>query len=419
MGKITKVIKYDGSVEAFDPSKLIRWAEYACKKGGDWSEIARAVYNILPETATSKEIHEAMTRVCADKGDLISSRIAARLEIARLRKNQERAIGVPYDASFLEIFDGFTKKGYWKREEFPEPSEDWNEWYEEGLKVKKEYWELVQWGDKYSRRVNGEPIEVPHSAMLASALALFRDDPRAAKQVYLLGIKGTLMSPTPALNGLRNGDYDTISCCLISGGDSVPSIEVANHVAMMMTAKKAGIGITHNTRSKGDEVRGGVVEHLGKWSIYKDVESTVKVMTQVARGGSATITFKAIDPEIESILFWKSQRTPIDTRIDKVDYTFAYNEAFVDAVVENRDWHLFSLYDSKDIYDVFHKDAATYNAAVEKALAEGRPHKVVKARDILVDFLTVRQETGRMYCLNLTRANEHTPFIDVIEQSNL
>ena len=73
--------------------------------------------------------------------------------------------------------------------------------------------------------------------------------------------------PTPVLNGIRNGDFNGVSCCVISAGDSVESIEVAQHLAVRMTAKKAGIGIEFTTRSKGSDVKGGRIKHLGKHPI--------------------------------------------------------------------------------------------------------------------------------------------------------
>src|SRR5690606_31217443 len=147
--------------------------------------------------------------------------------------------------------------------------------------------------------------------------------------------KGKVSLPTPALNGLRNGDWDTISCCVISADDTTESIGVANWIAYRMTAKKAGIGIEYTTRSKDDPVKGGRVEHLGKWPIYKATDREVKVLTQITRGGNATVTALAIDPEIEDILMWRSQRVDIETRLDKLDFEFGYNDAFYQAVVKD------------------------------------------------------------------------------------
>jgi ribonucleoside-diphosphate reductase alpha chain len=233
-------------------------------------------------------------------------------------------------------------------------------------------------------------------------------------------IQGKVNLPTPALNGIRTGDFDTISCCIITGGDSVDSIGVAEHIAYKMTAKKAGIGIEFDTRSKGAPVKGGAVDHLGKHSIYSCLDKAVKMFTQVTRGGNATATFKCIDPEVESILMWKTQRVDIETRLDKMDYSFAYNDAFLQAVIKDEDWYLFDLIESPIIHEKFYvAKADEYNELVKKEIGGGKKYKKLKAREILRNMLIARNETGRMYSINVTRVNEHTPFIDVIRLSNL
>lgn len=739
---IKTVIKNDGTREPFAASKLNKWAEYATKYEGSWAAISTAVYRMLPEVVSSRDIHATMTRVCSDIGDLEHSRIAARLEIARLRKNMERYIGVSDRDTFKNIMDAYVEKGVWSGEHLPAYNPEWEEWYEECKSYKKEYWELLQWSDKYSLQMEDNPVETPHVALLASALVL-HGDTIWAKEMYLRSVRGKLSLPTPALNGIRNGDFDSISCSLMESGDTTDSILVANHLAARMTAKKAGIGIFHHTRSAGDPVRNGAIDHLGKHGIFKHVEAAVKIFTQLCysddtevmtdsgwklfneleeddlvaqvhhdrtmtfvrptdyvsfdlsankdmyhfknryidtfvtdnhrmihrtkkydnwditsdgyvetradefkssrcnvldfgakrvgklckldahdkflialqadghvrvnkdgtrsykflfnkeekyieferlmiemgipekteekrsrrlgyrksvrpnsngtghhylitglpnfeksltfvydrdfnetwaleflgylskwdahktktsfeyysehmenldaaqfvatscglyssitnkgerevhilrvcdfesvttesmkteivrdytgtvycvtvptgilivrrngrtlvcgntRGGSATSNVLAIDPEIESIITWKSQRSAIDIRIDQIDYTMSYNDAFVDAVVKNEDWHLFSLYYAPEVHSAFYGTTEEFNTAVQKAVANGVPHKKIKARDLLKLFLTVRIETGRMYSFNATRVNTHTPYNETIHQSNL
>jgi ribonucleoside-diphosphate reductase alpha chain len=184
-----------------------------------------------------------------------------------------------------------------------------------------------------------------------------------------------------------------------------------------MTAKKAGIGITLDTRSKGDPVKGGAVHHLGKAPLYKSVEASVKKYTQLSRGGSATMTMKCIDPDIAEMVLWKTQRIDLAQRIDKMDYSFAYNDAFVRAVIKQEDWYLFSKYWAPEVHDNFH--AENYEDYVSEALRRKAPHKKVSALELLISFLESRWETGRIYCINVTTANYHTPFIDTIKQSNL
>ena len=416
---IEYVTKRDGSKEKFDSAKLNKWAEYATKVGGNWSEIAQKTFKRLQDGCSTSDIQETMVAVCLDKQSLEYSRVASRLEFAEIRKGMLNKFGIDDRASFKEIYNALLTNGVWDKGSLPEYSPAFEEWYEDVKQTRLEYWQVKQWVDKYACRIDDVVVETPHIGFLGIALALFGNDEKAKE--YALGlVQGKINLPTPALNGLRNGDWDTISCCVISAGDDVDSIGVANYIAYRMTSKKAGIGIEYTTRSKDDPVKGGRVRHLGKWPILKTIDREVKTMTQITRGGNATVTVLCIDPEIESLLLYKSQRIDIEQRIDKLDYEFGYNDAFVQAVVENKDWYLFSLQDAPDVYEAFYTAKATeYNALVGDKVKNGVRHTKLKARDLLSTFLTIRQETGRYYDNNLTRTNTHTPFLDVIRQSNL
>lgn len=416
---LKNVIKYDGTVEEFKAEKLNKWAQYATKTGGDWSEIAMATYKRLPETAKASDIHQTMINVCLDKEEISYSRIAARLEQASIRKNMERLLGVSDRDSFKDIYEAMIANGVWDVDTMPAYNPVWESWYEEIFPNRLEYWQIVQWGDKYAIRKEGVPVETPHIGCLGIGLGLHGDTQEAFDLAKAL-VEGKVNLPTPALNGIRTGDFDTISCCIITGGDSVDSIGVAEHIAYKMTAKKAGIGIEFDTRAKGAPVKGGAVAHLGKHPIYATVDKAVKMFTQVSRGGSATVTFKCIDPEVENIVMWKTQRVDIETRLDKMDYSFAYNDSFLQAVINNEDWYLFDLIEAPEVHEAFYVlKADEYNCVVKGCIEKGKKFKKLKARDLLKSVLIARNETGRMYSINVTRVNDHTPFIDVIRLSNL
>lgn len=416
---LTHVTKNGGRTEPFEPNKLNKWAEYAVKSGGDWSMISLETVKRVNNYCTTKEIHQTMINVCLMQEDLKYSRVAARLECASIRKNMDR-FGISDRGEFKAIFEFYIKNGIWSQDVLPEYNPQWESWYRDLYRIKLEYWQLKQWTDKYRLTYKGECIETPHTGVMGIALALHGDTQRAfnfAKAV----LEGKINLPTPALNGCRNGDFDSISCCLINGGDTAPSIGVAEHIAYMMTAKKAGIGVTMTTRSKGDAVKGGRVTHLGKHGIFTAINSAVKMFTQISRGGSATVTYNVIDPEIKEMLLWKTQRVDIEQRIDKIDYSLAYNDAFVQAVIKDQDWYLYSLNDAPELYEYFFTatSADEYSDAVKKYIIGGGKVKVTKARDILKTFLTARQDTSRVYSINVSRANKHTPFYDTIYMSNL
>lgn len=415
---IEQVIKYNGSVEDFDAEKFNRWAKYACKMGGNWSEIALEAFRKLPKIAKSSDIHEAMINVCYSKESIEYSRIAARLEVASLRKNMQRVLGLyPNKDSFSKIRNTLVDKGVWCGNTVPEISECIEELYKEIKDVKLESWQVAQWGDKYLMKIGGVSVETPHIAAIGIGLGIHGDTKLGHDLVRNI-IYGKVNLPTPILNGVRNGDFDGVSCAVIESGDTVESIGVAEHLAMRLTAKKAGIGIRYNTRSKGASVKKGAVEHLGKQPIYNSLSSAVKMFTQISRGGSATVAFDVIDPEVESIALWKSQRSDIENRIDKIDYSFAFNDAFLEAVVARKPWLLFDYATAPEVYESFYKDSVErYNEVVEGS--KHKAHSEVDALELLKHLLVIRQETGRLYCLNVSRANEHTPFFDTIKLSNL
>jgi ribonucleoside-diphosphate reductase alpha chain len=417
---ISEVIKRDGSIEPFCSDKLNKWAKYASEVGGNWSDIAMQTFKRLTNPCKSEDIHQTMIDVCVDKKSLEYSRVASRLEFATIRKNMQYIFGMDDSASFRDLLEAYEDFGVWDSSCIPEYNPRWEKWYNEIKETRLEYWQIKQWNDKYACKIEDHVVETPHLGFMGIALALYGDNIKALKYAKAL-VTGKINLPTPALNGLRNGDWDTISCCVISGSDTVKSIGVANHIAYEMTAKKAGIGIEFTTRSIDNPVKGGRVKHLGKWPIFKTTDREVKTMTQITRGGNATVTVLCIDPEIEKILLWKSQRIDIETRIDKLDYSFGYNDAFVEAVVKKQPWHLFSLIHAPDLYEhLFYKGSVdAYNARVQELIASGVPHKTVDAMELLKTFLTVRSETGRFYDINLSRMNKHTPFIDIIRQSNL
>lgn len=417
---IKEVIKANGSVEKFDLDKLSKWAKYATKVGGDWSEIAIETFTKLPEQTDSKDIHQAMIDVCYAKQDLVYSRVAARLETAQLRKNIERKFGIQVNkCSFKEIRKALLENGVWCKETIPKYSEKQEQLFEELKQVDLESWQISQWSDKYLLKFEDVVVETPVIAAIGIGLGLHGD----GQDAYDLAsdiVNSCTNLPTPVLNGIRNGDFNGVSCCVISAGDSVESIEVAQHLAVRMTAKKAGIGIEFTTRSKGSDVKNGRIKHLGKHPIYKHTDSGVKQFTQETRGGSATVGFTCIDPELYNIALWKSQRIDIEQRLDRLDYSFIFNDAFLDAVVKRKDWYLFDFNAAPHVHKMFYTASVDeYNQIVEWYVGQGVKCEKVQALDLLKHVLMIRQETGRMYCFNVSRANTHTPFLDVIKLSNL
>jgi ribonucleoside-diphosphate reductase alpha chain len=408
-------------VEAFCPDKLNNWAFYAAEQDVNWSEIALATQRRLSGVPTTADIHQTMIKVCLEKQTIAHSRVAGRLLKAELKQAVKRNLGLS-DREDVEDWKTVSlmmrELGHWTMQQ---DLSEYSDLYRDLRRIEvehMEYWQVKQWMDKYSLRSNGKVLETVSMGVLALAVSIFGDKGFEHVSRFAMSVmRGEINLPTPLLNGVRNGDLNFISCSVITGTDTVESIGVAEHLSYVMTARKAGIGIEVDTRSKGAPVKNGRVEHLGKHPIYAAIDKAVKMFTQVTRGGSATVTYKVIDPEIMDLLYWKSQRVPESIRLDKLDFSMAYNEAFIEAVRKDYDWFLFDLSKHPLAHELFYDPTATYDD-FETLGVELGAHSV-KAREILKAFLTVRQESGRLYCFNVSRANSHTPFFDTVRLSNL
>lgn len=430
-----QVRKENGNLEKFDPSKIRTWVNWAIGSNLPLEDrlemeygILREVMNRIADGCTTGDIHAAIISVCLEKKDLAYSAVAANLEYATLYKNIERKLRVinSADLAFMDIFDIMVKQNIWRGawvedERLIELEEEINEVYTELAGIQPQFWTVKQWSDKYSLKYLGEPIETPAMGILALALSIHGPTEKAFKMA-----RGVILRkqnyPTPMLNGCRNGNYNLISCCVIEAEDSTISLDLAELIASQMTARKAGIGIRLNSRSRGDSVKSGAVKHLGKHPLYASLQATVKKYTQETRGGSATTTFTALDPEIFEQILWKTQRMELSRRLDKLDFEFAYNDAFAQAVIHDQDWYLLSYGDAPRVWNNFHLPAEEYNALVREAILNGAPYTKVKAWDVLSAFGSARWETGRQYINNLSMTNLHTPFAgedSVITQSNL
>lgn len=416
------VIKFDGREEPFDAKKLFRWAEYAAKTDPNisWEEIALETYKRIPNKVSSSDIHETMIKVLEETKDVSYTRVSARLRIATLRKNMERKLGVNVATdSFEKIYEALLDKGVWCRNTLPPYSKNMEDWWNSNKREVYQSWSVQQFEDKYAVRIDGIPVEVPQLAMLGIGLGLFGDK-EEAYQFATAANKKQINLPTPLMNGSRNGDFDTVSCCVIEAEDSVESILTADHIAARMTAKKAGIGVKYNTRSKNADVKGGRVKHLGKHPIFRNTLGSVGVFSQITRGGSATVSVDIIDPEVYNTAIWKSQRSDIRVRLDWLDFSVCFNDYFIKCVVERKPWHFFSMDKAPEIYEAFPTASVEeFESLVEKAVKEGRHHSSTDALKLIGDILELRVETGRIYFTNLSRMNEHSPFEDTIRLSNL
>lgn len=236
---------------------------------------------------------------------------------------------------------------------------------------------------------------------------------------YLSDLK--INAPTPYLNGLRTGKTGYASCCVIKADDTAKSIGVAREVAYTMTVNQAGIGYYLSSRSAGDGVRGNTIKHMGKIPYYRGIDAGVKENRQQSRGGSATVSFLALDPQIDELIRLRNPMTVASKRINTMDYSIGINRSFINRVAKNLDWMLVSYKHAPQLHEgIFTMSMEEFDAEVDRiAKDDSIPKTWIRARDLAVELITQRTEVGRLYVYWTDEMNRHTPFKDVIYSSNL
>lgn len=413
------VKKRNGSIEKFDPTKLNQWAEWAANKNVGWSDVLLEAIRSLPETAKSEDIQTALINSCVNRG---YSQMAARLLLGQIFKEAYGGFNIP---SFKSFYKKAVTMGYWGDFGYSDEELEYVDSFIDHTKdFEYDYCTVRQFYDKYAVSAHGICLESPQMALMATAVSNTRHEPdrhirAVAAYKELSNLKINL--PTPSLAGQRTPVSGSPSCCVITGGDSVPSIEAAVHVAYQMTAMGSGIGAELSTRSKKDPVKGGTIEHIGKDSYYRYLDRAVKANKQHTRGGSATVTFHVHDPEVDMLLRYKSQRILESQRIDTMDYSLAVTKLFMKKAATDDMWMLVSNFFAPKLYELSYlANEKEYEEEYNRVLQDGSVKKtMVKAREILNLFWTQRSDVGRIYRTNLTNMNKHTPFKDPIRLSNL
>lgn len=421
---INNVVKRDGTVEKFDPSKLTKWAEWASVVGVDWFAVASEAYSRCHDGTTTAELHDALVKVCIDLETEASMKMAGRLMVGDLYKRVFGGNDLPDLKTYVRkmIAEGFyADQGY-----TDDDLDHLNEFIDHSADFDLTSTQVMQDIQKYliSDITTRQPKETPQFALMRQAMGAHHIQPedRKLNDVVLMyqDLKNSLVNtPTPNKNNLGTEKKGLASCCISMATDELNSIEAQNHAYWAMTAASAGQGGYLQTRSLGDKVRGGVIKHGGKLPYLRLQEAETKANMQGTRGGALTTYLNALDPEIFVLLAMRNPTTVVDKRVDGIDNCFMFNESFVKRAFYNKEWLLISYAVAPDLWDAFFEpDTARFDTLMDEYIKSGKG-EVIKARALLKKHIIEDEVSGRQYEFNVTAANKHTSYKDRIHSSNL
>ncbi|WAK45531.1 ribonucleotide reductase of class Ia (aerobic) alpha subunit [Cronobacter phage EspYZU12] len=424
---INTVVKSDGTKVPFEPERLNKAAIFGDDGNGNWSHISMDAYKRLYDGCTTREVNQALIDACVSRKDEAHSRMAGRVLIGQIYK--EAYGGFSKIPALYNFYHEMIEKGYWEDMGYGQMElVELDSVINHSKDLDYGYAVLKQFRDKYGIKdnINDVLFESPQMMFMGIAMAVMKRMPRERRiqdviklYTYLSDLK--INAPTPYLNGLRTGRTGYASCCIIKADDTAKSIGVAREVAYTMTVAQAGIGYYLSSRSIGDGVRGNTIKHMGKLPYYRGIDAGVKENRQSTRGGSATISFLALDPQIEELLRLKNPQTVSSKRINTMDYSIGINQSFMNRVAKNLDWMLVSYKDAPQLHEgMFKMTMQEFDAEVARVAADTKiPKTWVKARDLALEIITQRAETGRLYVYWPDEMNRHTPFLETIYSSNL
>lgn len=428
---ITHVVKRDGSVQAFDKSKLDHWAEWASEKLSiDWQAIADKAYLKCNDYCKTSDLQQAMIDACVvDNASTAHQRMAGRLYIGDV---YHRLFGNEWNIPTVrQQHDKLVKLGKIKELRFSAKAwAEFDSFIDHSRDLDLKYSQLVQLCKKYALNdaVTGEVYETPQFLFMRQALFYGHELMRACKKDFVSDVKNIyehlskerLCAPTPDHLYVGTIRGTAPSCVVAKSGDSLGSMAALNQIVWECSANGSGIGALMQTRSIGDGIRGSTIEHNGKLEYYRTVMTLARANQQAGRAGAVTMHYTCLDSEVIEIAALRNPTTVQQRRLGEMDFSFGSNDYFAEAVREDKEWMLVSLVHAPKLHELlYNPDITLFEEEYLRVLQdETIPKKMVKARKIMLAVLTQLVET-RQYEHATDELNRHTPFKDTIYSSNL
>lgn len=295
---IKTIIKRDGSKEAFNPNKVNGWGIWAAEKLGryvDWASIVTSAISTLPEIVTSQELQESLIKKCIEQRTWEYNLMAGRLYASLLIRIIHDADEYP---TIKEVQDRLVKDGLMRKLDYTDDEyEKLEKVINHDYNLKYPHYAIHQNRNKYSlkNRVTGKEYETSQFMYMRMAMALAEKEPvekrlSEVKAYYDEFANHRINVPTPYYVNLGTYLDGYASCCIFQSKDDAPSLAAADHIAYMMTVMSAGIGYHLKTRSLGDSVRGGLIEHQGKLPYLRSYSTALAANTQCYAVGTSVLT---------------------------------------------------------------------------------------------------------------------------------
>lgn len=426
---LESIIKRDGRIQPFEADKLNKWMLWSgrnVRQRVKWSSAVMKTVRSSGKQITSKALNENLIRNLIRAKSWPEQLMAGSIYASDTRKDIFGAAlpsirKLHSKLADLNLMDRmkYDDEDYIRVEKMIDHDRDFNMAYFQVKQLRKKY--------AIKNEVKKIEYETPQFIFMRMAMALSENNPDRETRLRMIQSfydDFSLMrvnAPTPNYVNLGTQLKGFASCCLYAVGDNIPSLAAGDYIGYRMTAISAGIGNIVMSRSIGDPIRGGKIEHAGKYPYFRSQAGAVTANKQAGRSGADNTFVSAYDPEIKMITMLQNPRTPVDQRNRDIHITIEHNKLLTKKMALNEDVFLFNTYNAHDLYEAqFSGDSAKFEEIYARYEADESFKKVyVAAREIVRMLREQRNEVATLYTLQIDEVNRHTPHKDPIRSSNL
>ena len=441
-----KVLKSSGIAQEFDPAKIIKVLEWACKDHSiEPYEFYERCVPLFKDQMTTAEIQRAIVKAAVDSISVDDSTtaidetdfqyVASNLEHFGLRKAVYGQFDPPHLFNHVKplvesrVYDVelLTK---WTREDYD---------YFQSIIVHDRDFEFsyagtMQLKDKYlvKDRSSGKIFETPQMAYMLIGMCLHQNEPvekrrKYVKDFYDAASLKQISLPTPILAGARTQTRQFSSCVKIETDDSLESINESSSAIVSYVSKRAGIGLSGGAiRAEGSKIGAGEVKHTGVTPFWKHFTSGVHSCSAGGiRKGAATCYWPIWHLECENLMVLKNNKGIEENRIRHLDYGVQINNLMIERYLLNDYVTLFSpdIADGK-LHSLYFESEEKFRTLYESLEADTSVRKKrIKATELFQGlFMTERANTARIYPSHVDNINNYGPWIREIapvKMSNL
>jgi len=439
------VTLHDGNVVPLDIDRLNQVIQSACTGLTDVSsdqiikDTLRNLFDKVPVDQVSKALIMS-TRVMIEKEPNYSF-VAARLLLDDLRSEALSFLNIKEKATFEEMSGLFPAylQAYIERGiqlELLDPALKTFDLKKLSNAIKPErdllfnYLGLQTLYDRYFIHSNGTRFELPQGFFMRVAMGLAlnekkneRDD--RAIEFYNILSSFDFMSSTPTLFNAGTLRPQLSSCYLTTVPDDLDGIFGAIKDNALLSKYAGGLGNDwSNVRALGAHIKGTNGKSLGVVPFLSVANSTAVAVNQGGkRKGAVCAYLETWHKDIEEFLELRKNTGDERRRTHDMNTANWVPDLFMQRVIEEKEWTLFTPNEVPDLHDTYGQEFATKYIAYEEKAARGeiKTFKKIPALTLWRKMLSMLFETGHPWITFKDVCNLRSPqqHVGVVHSSNL